>query len=122
MRGFRIGAIAAGALAAISLGITQALDFRGKEKALKRKEDAAPPQVDRGYPGKYHSNPMGKSRQTADRNRLALDRSSNIGKLQRWARAGQVTFHEPPEKAVMRHRERRVEIARARNAAKLAAG
>lgn len=104
-----MGAMLNSALAAISAAFMPMRDYR----APQQKTEPQP-----------YKKPFGKtsgrqgSKQRADLDRLILDRSSSVRKLQRWARAGKVNLPES-DRAANRHKVRRIENQRAINLAKL---
>jgi hypothetical protein len=113
-----MGAMLAGALAAISVGINHGLDFRTKQAAAPDKAKA--PEIGRSRrPGRIYPNE--KSSQEFDPDRLILDRVSSVRKIQRWHRADRMKVPEakPGTPAHDRHRERRAEAQRAKNLATL---
>lgn len=106
-----LGSMIGGALAAISMGMLKGLDFRGEQSQAQ------------GFKAPFAKKSGGRQRSASKgaAERLVLDRSNNVRKIQRWLNNGTMHVREPSQKAVMRHRERRVEAQRAANLAKLAA-
>lgn len=92
--------------------IPMGLDFRARESIQE------PPQ----YKGPFKKASRGRSKSIGAFERLALDRSSSVRKMQRWLNNGTLTQRVLTERAIMRHKVRRVERQRAANLAKLAAG
>lgn len=111
-----MGAMLSGALAAVSLAVRQGLDFRSKAEATDRKKP-----VPQGHSYRITAKrtfPNAISAQKVDLDRIIVDRSSSVRKLQRWARAGRVNLPES-DRAANRHKVRRIENQRAINLAKL---
>lgn len=86
-----MGGMLAGALAAVSLGL------------LAPMPSAGPPAPAPKRP--YAKKGRGRSKQKASRDRLTLDRSSNIAKFDRWARNGtlEIAGAGPDQRVLMRH-------------------
>jgi len=94
-----MGGVLAGALAAISLGISQSLDFRNR--AVPKR--AEPPLGYSHRPRKGRL-PNGTSGQKPDKDRLLLDRSSSVHKMRRWLRSGRMEVAAPKtDRHLMRH-------------------
>lgn len=117
MRGFRGG----GGLAGFSMGamlasLAGAFGIGGRDFRVQQAMDLA-----HGFKAPF-AKKSGRQRSSskAAADRLPLDRSSNVRKIQRWINNGTMHIREPSERAITRHKVRRVERQRAANLSQLA--
>lgn len=107
MRGFRVAAMmgSISAMVAAAFHHARLLDFR-PETLKRQKDDVAELLQNTGHSYRRTARPDDNraiSAQRFDPARLALDRSTSIHKLQRWARAGQIELPQPTERSLQRH-------------------
>lgn len=101
MRGFRIGAALIASMAALTAGFGR-LDFRQQPAQPKRNEP--PAMGGHSFRSKGRARPNGTSSQQAVLDRLIIDRSSSIRKIDRWTRNGTLLSSKPKtDRHLMRH-------------------
>ena len=116
MRGFRggIGGLAGFSMGAILASLAGAFGIGGRDFRASQ----IPAQGFKAPFAKRSGRQRSSSR--AETDRLPLDRASNVRKIQRWINNGTMHIREPSERAITRHKVRRVERQRAANLSQLA--